>query len=1027
MAESRLNDVFTSPQCYPLLQELRGIVKQSRFQDSRAREATQNKFSFLNLKTLLHQAPANVIGIASLQVVEPLVIILMQEQQTQNDTVDLLECIETILERSRMEDYNLYYKLIIGSCKLFNQNTKCDGTIIAISEELSAAIFKVLTRIFVDFRNYPHLNEVFLTHKNLPLIAMIVQNTLTYLQLKDEIQAPRLQSMALKLLSSLFRLESNLTKCYKTLAQLIGSLFPGIASALFKIVLNPHRFKSGTVVETLRVLPVFLSLALNAVGEKQSENETKGKGSNSSDEVHESISKLLPESQGDDWLKKVLSNVEKFLRSAENVLPSSSSYKIRSQSLLFAEDLLSTCGCRLNTECLHSLVIIVTELENDEYEEIRSLASSARDRIVESRPEWFISDHFQLKCCQNILEFSSQVPKCSQLQSEESFVALLKKILANLSFIDFKRSKFLRVGDVLQKIFDNFACCFEVEISKIQLMTSCSDNFNRCSDEELAIASVSFNTDDLGIKFKYVSWKHLKLMREILRQFLSGTTIFAIHEVLSDKMHANSNPGSYCYTMLFTLIIESVEIDLTTSEEKEFLHKFVHENLKEVVSPEFLSGPSKVSIIQQLLILQMVQSTCRAIRHQFDVKKLIYDVIILVSHDTSLVAHAAVQTLLCIAKFQACCNSVSQLFEQNYDYVFSDSVLKLKHSQIYPEVVSVLCILLQYTGPKSLLFVKHVTVECHEQLKLVIALAHNRNSKLKEKLLLLCAEVSRYLHRNYYSSEPAQTCLYISEKLHSTGDRARRDWTSFTLQLTSHLTSQNEDLNTADEKNTPIENIENTGNDDDDVIIEKDPVHVQIAHKIINISIYHLYSDHFKSKVYCLSAAENCFLVLSQAKSGNFLLPMIHQIWDAVCARLKDDKPVVVLKACKLILLFSQLSSDFVRRRVVQDCVPMLLQWLETLIGKFMGKTTVTSYEQYTYDYKLLVLLMQNVPQLFANCNIVPWDREITFKLSKAIVHASKPDVMPIELSAIAGASKLSIKKHEPAIVEFLEISFSNV
>ena len=85
---------------------------------------------------------------------------------------------------------------------------------------------------------------------------------------------------------------------------------------IFKIVLNPHCFKSGTVVEALRTLPVFLYLALNAVGEEQLKKGTKEE-SPKCDEVDDSISRLLPASQGDDWLNKVLNNVQKFLNSTE--------------------------------------------------------------------------------------------------------------------------------------------------------------------------------------------------------------------------------------------------------------------------------------------------------------------------------------------------------------------------------------------------------------------------------------------------------------------------------------------------------------------------------------------------------------------------------------------------------------------------------------------------------------------------------------------------------------------------------------
>ena len=1013
-------NVFVSPHCYPLLQEMQQIVKKTHIQEDIKRDEAINKVSFANLKTLLRQSPFRVIEIVGPQIMEPLVIILNQGKLMESDAVDLLECLETVLERSQVEDYNLLYRIIIGSCKLFGPKTENVETCVLVSDELSASILKLLANILRQFSHNSDLNELILTYRNLPLIAMIVQNTLTYLALKEKLYPQNLQVLSVKLLGTLFQLETKHGKRFRALSQIIGSLFPGIASSLFKIILNSHSFKSASVVEVLRVLPGFFDLVLHAAANQKLDHNGSETGVKTG-QMSDSISRLLPESQGENWLKKVIDNIQKFLASSENILPVSSWHKIRLQGLIFAEEVMSSCGSQLNIECLSSLIIIVTGLENDENEEISSLATNIRTKIADRRPSWFCCDEFQLKFCKNVLEFSAQIPKCSRLQNEDNFAALLSKILACLSVTDLKDNNFLRIENVLEMIFDNFASCLEVEIAKIQLITSAKENFSCCSDEELTITSAAFVADDLSINFKNVSSKHLKVIRKILRSFLSGTSPSTVFELLSIKMSQSCTDNSYRYITLFTLVVECFEIE--SSSDIEFLNASCQEKLKEAIICS--NSLSRTAILHQLLCLRLVQSTCRAIKQRCDIKSIVYNVTALVAHEISSVAHSALQTLRCIALSYANCQSVSQLLEQNCDYIFSDCVLKLKHCQVYAEVINVLCIVLQYVGTKCLLFVKHVAVECSEQLKRMDLSGKNK-AKLTERLFLLCSEVSRYLHRNYHSNRSTKGHSEPEEGTNSQDSNSKKNWANLGQRLASHLQMKNRkakiDLNEATE-NSIRENSE-IEVEDDASILENDPVHVQIAHRIIKISIYYIYSDSFKCKIYCLTAAESCFLVLSQAKTGNFLLPMIHKIWNAVCTRLRDDKPAVVLKACKLILLFSEISSDFVRRRVVQDCVPMLLRWVDTLSSEFLGKTLLSNYDKYTYDYKLFCLLVQKVPQLFVNCKIVPWDREITFNLSKAIVKISKVGAVPDELSSIARDTKLFLKKHEPAMIELLEFSW---
>ncbi|ESO02777.1 hypothetical protein HELRODRAFT_174193 [Helobdella robusta] len=88
------------------------------------------------------------------------------------------------------------------------------------------------------------------------------------------------------------------------------------------------------------------------------------------------------------------------------------------------------------------------------------------------------------------------------------------------------------------------------------------------------------------------------------------------------------------------------------------------------------------------------------------------------------------------------------------------------------------------------------------------------------------------------------------------------------------------------------------------------------------------------------------------------LLPLVHKIWKPFVNRFKDEEHFIAIKAFEVLKEISEASGDFVRRRMVSEVMPKVIEALTSLAKSSVKQPS--SY-QYTTACKLQSCILLNL------------------------------------------------------------------
>ncbi|XP_063711636.1 uncharacterized protein LOC134839937 [Symsagittifera roscoffensis] len=820
-------------------------------------------------------------------------------------------------------------------------------------------------------------------------------------------------------------------------SHMLASLFPGIVAVLMKAILSTNgTFKSSILAALISSLRSFLIVVLepSGAGNTYPDAETA-----KLENIPQNIAEMLT-TRDLNWIDKVNTNLEKFFKSVQSTFIGHTSEKVRFAALHFCQDLILNCASALSENCVYTLTWTLLCFERDCHDEVKSLALIAKHRIVDEKEALVMNVNFQLKFFDDCLKLSDQLAGTLTRNSAESFSILLAKIIACISVLDTKRC--FGVSSNLNRILSNICSCFRIEFDAIQILETCEDKADACSDSGIAtISSIWSECGDfqLGVGFKNLTKKHLDLMRQLCSMIVSTSeNIFSLALDICSPLQ-NGQDDHPAEVTLQKLCMSSFILDCG--------HDLLDVRVKNQVSSnceyhlsraaELLNAKSsKFTIAYMILSLKVAKSSCYKVGCFLDLKAVLYKTAIFATHSVAIVASAAIDTLLAFSNV-FCTNekSVAKLIEANSDYLFSDCIIKLKHASLYPEVISVLCVIFQFANDEVVLFAKDICVECENYLRLSSPNEMRGNNSNVERIFLLLSKVSGYLVRNfslspiYKPADSKQEKTALSQKLVSFLREVANERNERSQRFCEPMAEENVD--------DSVE--EGLGQSDCDPSPSiADPIQVQIAYKIIQMCIVYTATSHFKTKFYCFSSATNCFTILAseeeQAKrssrsagGNNCLLPMVHQFWKPTVARLRDPKATIKLKAFNLVVLFSEISKDFVRAKIAQDCVASILDGLEILLSNFSKGSrgcSISTYDKTTNDYKLLEALIQGVPNLLSSCLIVPWDRATTFKLTKTVTQSLTVfEKLDNDIFRLLLNAQNNLRAQDACLVSFVESS----
>lgn len=175
------------------------------------------------------------------------------------------------------------------------------------------------------------------------------------------------------------------------------------------------------------------------------------------------------------------------------------------------------------------------------------------------------------------------------------------------------------------------------------------------------------------------------------------------------------------------------------------------------------------------------------------------------------------------------------------------------------------------------------------------------------------------------------------------------------------------------------------------------PLHVKITVEILKRSLNFLPSKDTNRKLLVLELLRNGVEIIRDFEDE--LLPIVHLIWSPLVDRFKEvDSPVILNNSFQLLVVLGRLSKDFIRNRTAKDVLPSILSILSTFSEKSYLKDRGSSY-RYTLDYKLQLLILENLVYLVTDVQLL--EKDIESAMDVVLLYLSDKQPMPLQVEAV--------------------------
>ncbi|XP_037027040.1 TELO2-interacting protein 1 homolog [Bradysia coprophila] len=316
-------------------------------------------------------------------------------------------------------------------------------------------------------------------------------------------------------------------------------------------------------------------------------------------------------------------------------------------------------------------------------------------------------------------------------------------------------------------------------------------------------------------------------------------------------------------------------------------------------------------------------------------------------------------------------NSVSEMIDDNSDYItyfVNLSLKKVNQSQIALDILSVV---LKYSSLASIPHLENIISTVlnesskHEQTP-------NMSSFLKVFQMILVRidkwNVTTESMDGKESTEmdddnEAELCrnwLKILQLIEDDDYRREVAFDETTFDETKFRQEQEEKLN------NETETVDGIDNDSEETL----PPYMDVTTQIMKRFIKYIPTKSQMDKCVVLESIV-CGLNILKVKE-NQLLPIVHLIWKPFVERFKENDPIVLRRCFQLLIKLGEVSKDFIYQRAAKDVLPFILSFLKTS-GKSSINVKDVTYE-HTQQFKLQMELLQNLPALLTSIEITEKD-----------------------------------------------------
>lgn len=931
----------------------------------------------------------------------PLALVLKNENKSDALLIETIQSIRFVLDKVCVNNERLFSDIFLNL--LFIVSTVKESLqVSSTSEELKLAFCNCLRSLVnsalpcVLLQAFDGDFRLCLSHAVTILLLLSEKERNRKLQIAS---MECLSALACQTINDIFKS----TTLYEKVGNAFAGFFPGISIALTRVILDAENRSQKTIVAALRTWAWIIHVVLgDTYLECLSSTPELDKQSPSS--------KVPIVHRNDDWVR---STGERLAILVDKVLPSLTKGEEPSKlaALEWARVLLLQCSRSLET-LTPSVLQMVLSLSADDSEKVSTQSRSLLDEVAN---HMLVLDSLSLI---EILEedFHRTLSKCPRILrtgSESEKLTLVKLLSGYLRIFRDKVAKILMSPAVSQRLLGVLFLLTEFETSNTNLLS-----------EQASPLDYSFAADP-AVSFYNNQFKHFTDMN-IFREFtiicaLLGTygDVVMLVDILRHKIQESATCRKQAILVLGKILrsrgvdrdsgrLEPEQSDLVRSLLEYFVSKSLwdlplsgSEEFGDTVSAtqqpslQFLPlDKINSNILQSCLLLEGVAVLAQLLKEKFRplLRLAICPLLEKADSPNHLVSHAACLSLSQVSN--ACgYSSISELIQQNADYIANTVLFKLRHPSSHSNVARIVQALARHSDKETEGLLEDIG---HEVLS-ALDFCHKDNAL---PFLRVLASIVVYLNTWF----PAAPKKDAPEDDGPTKEKEERTFVQFVEEF-HRCKRLSVDFEIPDEELESSDVAEN----DDACSMETDekppvPGHVKLLVQILRRCIHLQSSSDIFIQTVVLTIISHAVVPLSCCEDE--LLPVVHLLWKPLVARFQKDDCNLCIKAFEALMALAETAKEFIRQRTLQDVWPRLGAFLQNqhTISKNKGK----AYE-ITAAFKYQLLLLQNLGRL--SCQLKVQEQDIALLTSSVVPyleHSQPPRLQEAAVSCVQDLARCS-------------------
>ncbi|XP_052082424.1 TELO2-interacting protein 1 homolog [Mytilus californianus] len=899
----------------------------------------------------------------------PFRLILKQDKKYPDELyVDVFTSIEKVLSQTRVSQWEMFQD-IFNTCCLTISSPAEVGKVKPLSEELKTVIVQTLM-VLVRKSEYSMIQSLYAPW-SLPFLGHAVS---ILLNLAEKEKSRALKIKAMECLIEISQVDGKYCSKVKTmLGDTFASFLPGVSITLCQVITGDSKQGQTVIITALKTWASIVTMVMDdkLIEEAQIRNRI-----NPNSKLDGKLQNLIVK-RNKEWVELTGSKFTVLVKQIAKV-KSHSSWKVRQAMVEWAARLLEHCSKSLK-DCIPTILEVLVGLIGDEYSHVALYSR----KVLES----FSSSHLGHECRplvemleENLHQLTVSLPRLIRSSDESQKLGTASLLSGYIALLGPNVNSLLRSSSHLKRLSLSLIQVLELDCSDVKIIEERTHLIGHG-----ASAVNSKEIPDILQPKKYFRHFHDKKIYHEFRNVCRLLGYYGDINLLTDHF-LDIFHDTILHKMQATLIINEmvmgaaghgVHRGITKKKDREVQHKItvLEEIIKMLIEEYFspinfhlitnashdsaMSTPEtrllainlvshdntvnsfNRNIIQICLYLEGIGYFAKVLGKRFCpfLIQTLYPLLEKLGDDTAFISSTAYLSLCDICS--ACSyGSIDELLKQNADYLVNAISLRLRHFDQNKQSPLVLKVILQYSTVEILPLIDDTIQEVLSSLD---DFYDDQAALFMGVLNELVKAVSRWfpcLKCKVEETQADNLCVSLIDEL--------LEYCK-TLRVSE---GQEEEVDESHDQPSQEEDEDSTDPDKKPPL----PKHVVVVKEVMTRSKHLLSSKSPRLRLLVLDTIGYSCQALSSHTDE--LLPLIHELWPSYRQRFIDGEKLVVRRALETLVIMSECTGDFIKRRTVTDVFPKLINFLDKQAQ--ISVQTGTAY-LHTVAYKLQHSILTNI------------------------------------------------------------------